>query len=78
MCSNSESLKLVDLRTGGCEIYAGHSDIVITLDRIQLDDPSRGYVLSGAKDMEIRLWSYDDSRPKFKKLKCIAVFKGHN
>lgn len=78
MCSNSESVKLVDLKTGGCEIYAGHSDIVITLDRIQLDDPSKGYVLSGAKDMEIRLWSYDDSRPKFQKLRCIAVFKGHN
>ena len=32
MCSNSETLKLLDLNTGAVELYQGHSDIILCLD----------------------------------------------
>lgn len=32
MCSNSETLKLMELENGHTEIYPGHSDIIISLD----------------------------------------------
>ena len=32
MCSNSETLKIVDLNEGNTEIYGGHADIIISLD----------------------------------------------
>ena len=70
-CSNSETLKLLDLENGNCEFYAGHSDIIISVDTFHRKDklnPNKscdyeGYVLSGAKDQEIRLWRYDSSKP---------------
>jgi len=58
-------------------LYPGHSDIIITLDKIE-EEPGKGYILSGAKDSEIRLWEYDDAAGEFSKLRCLAVFKGHN
>ena len=32
ICTNSETLKLMQLSTGHVEIYPGHSDIIISLD----------------------------------------------
>jgi hypothetical protein len=43
-----------------------------------LTDESKAYILSGAKDTEIRLWKFDANAPKFNRINCIAVFKGHN
>jgi hypothetical protein len=34
LCSNSESLKLLDMKTGEMELYPGHEDIILTLDVI--------------------------------------------
>mgnify|MGYP000847387308 CR=1 FL=1 len=64
LCSNSETLKLMELSNGKTEIYAGHSDIIITLDVFKCkentdDGFEHGFLLSGAKDNEIRLWKYD-------------------
>ena len=32
LCSNSETMKLIEIATGKTEIYPGHSDIIISLD----------------------------------------------
>jgi hypothetical protein len=32
MCSNSETLKLMDLNTGIVELYKGHNEIILCLD----------------------------------------------
>lgn len=88
-CSNSETLKLLDLESGVCEFYAGHSDIIITVDKYlrkekqgkgqkEKVDESRGFILSGGKDQEVRLWRYDGAQPILGKLKCLAVFQGHS
>jgi hypothetical protein len=52
LCSNSESLKLVDLKTGDFEVYSGHTDIIISIDKhVSVHDGfSKGIVVSGAKD----------------------------
>ena len=35
--------------------------------------------VTGGKDNEIRLWKYQkESEGEIEKVKCIAVFKGHN
>ena len=63
MCSNSETLKLMELKNGKTEIYPGHKDIIISLDIFKTsksdDEFEHGFILSGAKDNEIRLWRYD-------------------
>lgn len=71
MCSNSESLKLIDLDSGNTEIQAGHSDIIMSVDRYQ------DFIVTGAKDNTCRLWKFDSSKACFNRLKCVAVFKGH-
>ena len=48
LCSNSETLKLVNLETGQFEVYGGHADIIITIDK--RISGSTGYILTGAKD----------------------------
>ncbi len=63
LCSNSESLKLLDLETHETKLLTGHTDIVLCIDIFN------GYFLSGAKDNEIRLWHGE---------RCVAVFRGHN
>ena len=56
VCSNSETLKLYDLEAGTVELYPGHGDIIISLDKFHPQatdgtlDTSRGFILSGAKD----------------------------
>jgi len=58
MCSNSDTLKLIDLETGNTEIHAGHTDIIISVDRF------KDFIISGAKDNTCRLWKYDgDGQP---------------
>lgn len=32
MCSNNETLKLVDIETGKMELFGGHSDIILCVD----------------------------------------------
>lgn len=75
LCSNSESIKLMDLESGNCEFYPGHTDIILTLDKFGEEE---GWILSGAKDSQMRLWKYDSKAKPFEKIKCVAVFKGHN
>lgn len=77
MCSNSESIKLFNLETGNCEFYPGHTDIVLTLDKFEVK-AGEGWILTGSKDTQIRLWKYDSKAALFEKVKCVAVFKGHN
>lgn len=33
LCSNSESIKLFNFESGTCELYPGHSDIIISVDK---------------------------------------------
>lgn len=37
------------------EIYYGHKDIIVCLDRFKIEK-GRFRVVTGAKDMEIRMW----------------------
>lgn len=70
-CSNSETLKFIDLESGNTEILPGHTDIIITIDKF------KNFIITGAKDNECRLWHYNPDAEFFNKIKCIAVFKGH-
>ena len=74
LCSNSESLKLMDLDSGETELYAGHTDIVLCLDT----SAARSMFLTGAKDNQIRLWQYKPEEAFQRRLNCLAVFQGHN
>jgi WD40 repeat protein len=55
MCSNSETLKLLDLSTGLVELYKGHTDIILCLDICQ----SSQLCLTGSKDNSVLLWKYN-------------------
>ena len=55
MCSNSETLKLLDLNTGAVELYQGHSDIILCLDICF----NYKLCLTGAKDNNLLLWKYN-------------------
>jgi WD40 repeat protein len=70
LCSNNEYLKVLDLDSGSTELVPGHKDIIICLDL------ANNLMISGAKDNEIRLWSFNSDLST--KVNCIAVFKGHN
>ena len=56
LCTNSEILKLLDLNSGEIELYPGHTDIVLCLDKYPQSDD---IFLSGSKDNEIRMWHLD-------------------
>lgn len=55
VCSNSETLKLMNLVSGEVELYNGHEDIILCLDIAMTEK----LCLTGAKDNSIRIWSYD-------------------
>jgi hypothetical protein len=72
---------------GHCELYAGHKDIIISIDKFypfksesdsSKPDESKAFILTGAKDSEIRLWKFNANAPKFHRIECVAIFKGHN
>ena len=46
LCSNSESLKLLDLDRGEAELYMGHTDIILCLDTCE----KKNMFLTGSKD----------------------------
>ena len=47
----------MNIETGKVDIYYGHKDIIVCLDRFCIEkDKSKFRVVTGAKDMEIRLW----------------------
>ena len=62
---------MLNIDNGTTELLQGHRDIIICLDI------SENLFLSGAKDNEIRLWSFQPQNPK-QLVSCIAIFKGHN
>ena len=79
LCSNSETLKLLELQTGICECYHGHTDIILCLDVfVKKDDPNQSYCLTGAKDNSVRLWDCDLRADFGQKLVCKASFSGHS
>ena len=59
LCSNSESLKLLDLEKGEAELYQGHTDIILCLDSCE----KKSLFLTGSKDNQIRLWCYNRDGP---------------
>jgi U3 small nucleolar RNA-associated protein 13 len=66
IASNSEDVHLLDLATNDVEVLAGHSEIVLTLDR----SCDGRYLVTGAKDNSAKLWHLDQQ-------KCIMTFTGH-
>lgn len=83
-CSNGETLKLKSLREedgyqGSCELYGGHSDIIITIDKFYPNkkDESQAFLVSGAKDYEIRIWAFNGNNRLNERIWCLAVLKGH-
>lgn len=69
LCSNSETIKLLNLETRQTELYKGHSDIVLCLDIVVCSDDHTGtkedhaLFLSGAKDNSVKLWELDTAKP---------------
>ncbi|CDW89939.1 transducin beta-like protein 3 [Stylonychia lemnae] len=68
LCSNNETLKIINLQDGQVSQYGGHNDIILCLD------VSRDLILSGSKDNQIRLWKINQENHE---LKCLATFSGH-
>mmetsp|Transcript_27383 Transcript_27383/g.36609 ORF Transcript_27383/g.36609 Transcript_27383/m.36609 type:complete len:174 (-) Transcript_27383:1396-1917(-) len=78
LCSNSETLKLLDMHTRQVELYTGHEDIVLCLDVVSAADPNHAMFLSGAKDNTIRMWKFDATKPFQQRIECVATYHGHN
>lgn len=78
LCSNSETLKLLDLDSRQIELYLGHTDIVLCLDVFAASDASHALFLSGAKDNTVKLWRFDATMPFQERIRCLATFNGHN
>jgi len=62
LCSNSETIKLLNMETRQIELYTGHTDIVLCLD-VYDQGKDQALFLSGAKDNTIKLWAFDASKP---------------
>ena len=77
LCSNSETLKLLDMDSRQVELYRGHSDIVLCLD-VVASDVDHALFLTGAKDNTVKLWSFDATRPFNERIECQATYHGHN
>jgi U3 small nucleolar RNA-associated protein 13 len=72
IASNSETLRLYDYRTKRNKFIEGHTDMVMSLDTW------KDYVLSGAKDLQIKLWKVapcPSGNGHSLDLKC--TFRGH-
>lgn len=56
VATNSSVVRLYEAQTGGlaASLY-GHSDVVLAMDVLQLDD-STSLLVSGSKDMTFRIW----------------------
>ena len=79
LCSNSETLKLLNMESNQIELYAGHTDIVLCLDVISRgDNGDEAIFLSGAKDNTIKMWAFDASKPFQQRIWCLSTFHGHN
>jgi len=78
LCSNSETLKLLNLDTRQIELYQGHSDIVLCLDVVSLGSPDQALFLSGAKDNSVKLWSFDATKPFGERIDCLTTYVGHS
>jgi WD40 repeat protein len=64
LCSNSETLKLLNMESNQIELYPGHNDIVLCLDVIKrVENDVEAIFLSGAKDNTIKMWKFDASKP---------------
>ena len=77
LCSNSETMKLLNLKTGSIELYMGHTDIIICLDIVKKRTSDQVLVLSGAKDNTIKVWQLDLTQNFQKRLVCLSTFFGH-
>ncbi len=77
LCSNSETIKLLNMETRQIELYTGHDDIVLCLD-VYDQENDKALFLSGAKDNTIKLWQFDASKPFQKRISCLATYLGHN
>ncbi|BFZ62725.1 U3 small nucleolar RNA-associated protein 13 [Saitoella coloradoensis] len=74
IATNSDEVRIIN--TDGFDTGAlhGHKDIVICLDR----DFEGGWLATGAKDNEARLWRIDlNNADPEKRFECFATFTGH-
>ncbi|XP_055328561.1 transducin beta-like protein 3 [Paramacrobiotus metropolitanus] len=70
VATNSQRLKVYELCTTHCVFGEGHTDMVLCVAVV----PESGLIISGSKDNNIRIWTFD---AKKKKIKCVAVATGH-
>jgi U3 small nucleolar RNA-associated protein 13 len=73
LAPNESEIRILDVRTSACEVISGHRDTVLCLDK----DTSGQWLVSGAKDHEVRLWKLDFSDDKHPRFSCFALLKGH-
>ena len=79
LCSNSETIKLLNMESRQIELYQGHTEIVLCLDIVSKNEAEeRAIFLSGAKDNTIKLWDFNGTMPFQQRIKCTATFSGHN
>ena len=72
MCSNSELVKLVDLKTQRNKLLTGHEDIVIAVDTFN------EFFVTGSKDKTCRVWKQIEQENGELTYVCLAIFEGHN
>lgn len=70
VASNSQQVKVLNIKDGSSEIINGHSDTILSLD-ISYDDK---YIVASSKDNTLSVWMKDLDVGKFI---CIAKGKGH-
>ncbi|XP_076809059.1 transducin beta-like protein 3 [Clavelina lepadiformis] len=70
VATNSSDIKIFHIDSMACQILAGHSDIVLSIDVF----PDRSHFASSSKDNTIRLWKLDEEAVH---AECLAVGSGH-
>lgn len=68
LATNTPSLRVVDMKHRlEMDVYEAHRDLLNCVD------VNEGWIATGSKDKDARLWRMDESG----KLHCVAVFTGH-
>lgn len=72
ICSNSDTIRLMNSQTKESRLIYGHRDIVTTCDL----NPSN-HLVTGSKDGRILLWGIDQTSEGFPQMQLKKKYKGH-